>query len=125
MTDLSNLEQLRARVMEAKGAMALQEALDCASLSPWAGGTAVEFARALQGSVDAAIAFIERVLPGWFWRASGPSRSQVGMCIGRLFWPETPAGQHGVGHYGEAATPALALVAAALSALIVKEKAGE
>lgn len=82
----------------------------------------------LTASLDAALALCERVLPTiprsepygpWEWRVHGPNRNDAGLCRAALTWPQTTAGAHvyQIGPvYGK--TPALALIAALLTALI-------
>lgn len=86
-------------------------------------------------SLDAALALVERVLPTiplpepygpWEWRVHGPNRNDAGMCRAALMWPQTEAGAHVklVGPaYGK--TPALAILAAMLSALIAQPASGD
>lgn len=132
MTDLSNLEQLLDRVVKATGADRELDR-DIASFfgdyvkceprnrtwrsapsrkGPWR--TLPDYT----SSVDAAIAFIERVLPGWAKESYEAPNEGV---MVRLISPTIPSTEHWGG--SRTATLPLALVAAALSALIVKEKA--
>jgi len=142
---MTNLEQLLDRVVKATGA---DREIDAAIASEFFG---VEIKRenkdrnwrmghrttktrkaepwvalpAFTASVDAAIAFIERVLPGWGWELTEPAvvagvspRSRSSARI----WPSTSFKDNGSRTaFGDAETIPLALLAAALSALIVKE----
>lgn len=64
-------------------------------------------------SLDAIVALIERELPGWWWKATKTGRADMEL-VGSM--PFVSVGVN-------AKTPALALCAAFLSALISKEKA--
>lgn len=145
MTDLSNLEQLRARVMEAKGEdREIDGDIDAAfrvgtpivpewvwqNFPTWKhigsgrvcclhddGSDGPNWASAnFTASVDAALAFVNRVLPGW----------QINM---HHYGEGSTIAEASIGNRAKAtpvnaATLPLALLAAALSALIEKEKAG-
>lgn len=133
MTDLSNLEQLRARVMEAKGGD-WEIDVEIAVAFPPLGETrkilngpygkywyenesaaGSKLADKVSFSIDEAVAFINRVLPGWRHGSGNGDGKPWAYLVLEGF----------DGHEVEATTQTLALLAAALSALIVKEKAGE
>lgn len=65
-------------------------------------------------SLDAALALVERKLPGWTWRLDSPDTPSE-PAFARLSGPERRSG------VGWAKTPALALLAALLRALIAQE----
>lgn len=66
----------------------------------------------LTASIDATVALIERVLPGWTWRVDGGHGSRPGADL----WLRPNEYYDGTG-----ATPALALLSALLSALLAGE----
>ena len=63
-------------------------------------------------SLDAALALVERVLPGWVWTVM---TDYGDLCRARLYGEVNGGRDHGV--QADGATPALALLAALLSAL--------
>lgn len=63
-------------------------------------------------SLDAAVGLVEKMLPGWTWGINGPDPELDGECVGSL-WKSTANTIDGDGK-----TPALALIAALLKALI-------
>lgn len=71
------------------------------------------------GSIDAAVALCERVLPGWAWSIDAaygkPPEAMAHVCP---YEPDSEGNKRV--SFGYAATPALALVAAILSTLIAK-----
>lgn len=74
----------------------------------------------ITGSLDAAVALCERVLPGWPWSAYGgggadPDKPSVNV------WPREQPFPAALDVSEEAATLALAFLAATLSALIAQE----
>lgn len=78
---------------------------------------------ALTSSLDAAIALIERVLPGWFWRAGKTSLFPNGWAYVSKTHPSNCDRQDEAACAdGRAANPAIALVLATLRALQQEEK---
>lgn len=71
---------------------------------------------AYTASLDAALALVERKLPGWTWRLDSPDSASE-PAFARLSGPEWRSGA------GWAKTPALALLAALLRALIAQGEA--
>lgn len=76
--------------------------------------------------MNAALALVERVVPGWVWtvaaRNTAPEHGRPWADVASLEWIE--AGDDAIGcEYAEAsaATPALALLSALLSALIARD----
>ena len=76
----------------------------------------------LTASIDAAIALVERLLPGWAWFVDWIGMPDQPACHAEI-WLPAQRSQH-LGRErerGEASTPALAILAATLRALIAKE----
>ena len=71
-------------------------------------------------SVDAVLALVERMLPGWRFSVGNDYYDREGPCWARVFPSE---GQHLGSGNCYASTPALALCAALLTALIAQEPA--
>jgi hypothetical protein len=120
MTDLTTLQSLRDRVANATGPMLGGPASDIAdALHPVKDKSKREAFRALQealgdGSIDAALAWVERVLPG---RRVLVSIDCNEPCWAVVAGTETTESTTAITH-----TPALAIILAGLDALIAKEK---
>ena len=133
MTNLTALQSLRDRVANATGPdreidAALCEAFclypagtervintDGASTA-WAGNAIWWEALPLTASIDAALAWVGRVLPGWKWSIdtfSTGATASVNFLSSDGEW---------TGHVANASTPVLAIILAGLDALIAKEK---
>lgn len=70
-------------------------------------------------SIDAALALVERVLPGWFWRV-GHSTLYAGWAT---VYREHPNNTTGDGeHFAEAKSAPLAILAALLKALVARDE---
>lgn len=145
MTDATTLQELLRRVEGAAGAdreLDEQIAIRVAGLTPtiWLGHELTGDLRQVPAifpkytaSLDAATDLAKRVLPTiprsgpygpWEWEVHGPNRNDAGSCRAKLKWPQTEAGAH-IWTLGPAygKTPALALIAALLSALIAQANA--
>lgn len=79
-------------------------------------GIGFNFSEAHEGSVDAAIAFVEAVLPGWGWEGGSLTQSAT------VYHPDYPGDDFEAPVYsGESDTTARAMLIAALKALIAQE----
>lgn len=133
---LTTLQALRDRVANATGLMTGGEATDIANALhpvaiPGKRPDQSDAFRFLQealacSSIDAALAWVERVLPGWETCNASQGRL-LGGTASYWFWelwnPEYEADDGASGCCGRLApTPALAIILAGLDALIAKEK---
>lgn len=77
-------------------------------------------------SLDAALALVERVLPGWLWEVTTITTGVGGIRYptALVMSPDHAPGEE-IQTFGEARTPALALLAALLKALIAEQAAGQ
>lgn len=115
---MTALADLLERVEKAEGPMSNRDIEECIRLSPWYEtrhpGDPIwsDFSRTLQGSLDAALALVERVLPGWGLTLQITARGSVSCGVGKS--EDTLV-------YAVAPTPALALLAALLKAKLAEE----
>lgn len=114
---VQNLRDLQARVRAAEGPdreidVALEVTLDTKQI----GWEKWSIAQLYTSSLDAAVALVERMLPGWFWRMWG-GRGKPGAHLNRVNLELCE--RHDEAH-GDGVTPCLALIDATLSALIAK-----
>ena len=127
MTDLTTLQSLRDRVAKAAGPMLGGPASDISdALHPVKDKSQREAFRALQealgdGSIDAALAWVELVLPGWnLYLAVFANGTRKAELVPTTLLPshmDLPA------HIkATACTPALAIILAGLDALIAQAK---
>jgi hypothetical protein len=108
---VSDLLDLKRRIEEAKGPdRDLDAALECA-FEAW--GRIPAFT----GSIDAALALVERVLPGWGYTIEA---AMPGLGVSVHLWPPRPTVDEG--EEGEGPTPALALILALINALIAQQE---
>ncbi len=139
MTDLTTLQSLRDRVAQATGPdREIDAAIACAFVlrdlrparpddfegrygyPPGSIKTTLGFLQAdsYTSSIDAALAWVERVLPGWGWTVS--NADDVKPCPKAWVW-ELSAENRAEHFSANAPTPALAIILAGLDALIAKE----
>lgn len=112
------MRDLISKLQAASGPLNGMDVEECIRLSPWYADTPAhdplwsDFVRALQGSIDAALALVERVLPGVRWSRMPDGAVMLYRGNG-CFQPilEAPGRAHGA---------SLAILAALLSALISK-----
>ncbi len=127
MTDrLSTLQSLRCRVANAKGPDREIDATIADIFTPiskgrhWGYGGAE--APKVTSSIDAALAWVEKVLPGCGWTVS--NADDVKPCPKAWVWELST--ENRAEHFSaNASTPALAITLAGLDALIAKEKTDE
>lgn len=117
--DLKALRELEKRLAEAKGdrfnesdelGVAIYEALGICSYIPDEGDPTK--------SLDAAVALVERVLPGWFWRAGHGSLHAGWAHLNRVHPDHCDRKDEAS---ASASTPTLALCLACVRALIAQD----
>jgi len=128
MTAPSDLKELLARVERATEADTFLDADLEFHLAPDAFWD-VANAKPYTSSIDASLALVERVLPGWGWSVQSRTRHVLACCgadgapaiTKHPHWTLLSSPEVSGGEYFDATTPALSVCRSLLKALIAKE----